>query len=212
MREAWRAAFRSPSFYGLAVANFLPMAGVLFLGWRAEALIVFYLAECVVVYGVTVKMLAVVSQESDLPGGRYVMLSSLGLLIAGVFVILASDMKFWSINRLAPDLRPIFASREFLLGVAILAATHVYSYFRDFIGRGEHDRLQVRDIQVRCVRLFAGVLLIMFIAPTLFSAQAAVAFAVGLIAVKTLASLSAFVRERARAARSTPTSIAAKLP
>ena len=201
MREAWRAALRLPSFYGLLAANLFPMAGVLFLGWRAEALIVFYLAECLVVYLISAKMLAVVAEERDLPGGRYVMFSSLFLLVTGVFVILAGDMKFWSNNRLAPDLRPILVSRDFLLGVAIMAATHVHSYFGDFIGRGEHERLPVTTIQARCIRLFAGVLLVVFIAPVLFSAQSAMAFAVALIAVKTLASLGAFVQERARAMR-----------
>ena len=214
MQESWRAARRLPSFYALAISNLLPLVGLAFLGWRADRLILFYVLECVVVYFVTAKMLAFVAEQRELRiVRRFIVAGGLGLFMIGVFWAFAFHLgALWPSREPQPDLASALASRDFLLSVAYVAASHVYSYFYDFIGRKEHERLPVKAIEARWGGMFLGVLIVMLISPVLFLFRSPAVLAGVLVVVKALVALSAFVEERARAEGSEATSIAYTRP
>lgn len=205
LQKAWRAARSLPSFYALLAANLLPLIGIAFLHWRADALILFYIVECVVTYFVTAKMLAFVAEDRELPerlAGRFLTGAGLCILMVGAFWTFFLSGSGLRVER--ADAASILA---FVLSAAFVAASHVYSYFHDFIGRKEHERLPVGAIEARWGRTFAGLVVVTLISPLLFAFRSPAAFASVLVVIKTLVALSAFVEERARAEGSKATSI-----
>ena len=214
MQESWSAARRLPSFYALAVANLLPLAGLAFYGWRADKLILYYLIECVIVYFVTAKMLAFVAEQRELRiVGRFIVTGGLGIFMIGVFWVVAFPLGTLGFSKeQLPDLASPIVSRDLLLGTALMAASHVYSYFHDFIGRKEHEHLPVKAIESRWLGMFFGVFVVGLISPVLFLFRSPAAFAAALVIFKTLIALSAFVQERARAGGSKATSITYSRP
>jgi hypothetical protein len=204
MRDAWRAARRMPNFYALAIANLYPLAGLALLGWRADKLVLFYMLESIVVYLLTAKMLGFVSEQRDLRIVRRFMTSgALGIFMMGVF---------WAFVFRATDVGAILAMPDFAWSVLYMAAIHVFSYYRDFIGQKEYERLPVNAIEARWGGMFFGVLVVMLVAPLLFLLHSPGPFAGTLVIVKTAVALSGFVEERARAQGSEATSIAYTRP
>jgi len=204
LRKAWRGARTSPSFYALVATNLLPLIGIVFLRWRADTAILFYLVESVVTTLVTTKMLAFVAEDRDLPED----LSRPFLLVAGVSIIAMGA--FWGylfgwFRYAQVDASSILA---FLLSAAFMAATHVHSYLHNFIGRKEYERMPIRAMQVRgWGGVFLGTLIAGFLFPLLMWFGSIVPFVAILIAVKTFAAVSGFIEDRARAEGSTATSI-----
>jgi len=204
LQEAWRGARTSPSFYALVAANLLPLIGIAFLHWRADAAILFYLVECTVAALVAAKMLAFVAEDRDLPED----LSRGFLIIAGLCII--GMGAFWGyifgwFKYTRVDASSILA---FVLSVAFMAAAHAYLYLHNFIGRKEYERTPVKAIQARWWGgAFAGTFVAGLVFPLLMLFGSPTPFIVVLIAVKTLVAISGFLEDRARAEGSTATSI-----
>lgn len=209
LHKAWRGARTSPSFYALVATNLLPLAGIAFLRWRADAAILFYLVECAVAALVAAKMLAFVAEDRDLPED----LSRGFLIVAGLCII--GMGAFWGyifgwFKYTHVDASSILA---FVLGAAFMAATHVYSYLHNFIGRKEYERMPVKAIQARWWGgAFAGTFVAGLVFPLLMLFFSPTPFVVVLIAVKTLVAISGFIEDRARAEGSQATSIAYTRP
>ena len=209
LQKAWRASLRSPSFYAQTAGNLLPLIGLVFLHWRVELLILFYLLECVVAYFVTAKMIAFVARDRE---QSELMLVHRFLLGAGVCMIAAGVFWAYVMGWFAGLRGDTSWVLTFVLSAAAMAAGHVYAYFHDFIGRKEHERIPTQAIQDRWGRIFFGTVVAMLVFPALVLFSSLTPFAVVLVMMKALADLSAFVAERARAAGSKATSIAYTRP
>ncbi len=199
--DSWRAARSLPSFYALAAANLFPIVGLTFLGWRGESLIALYLLEAIVVYLITARMLAVVAAQRELQlVGRFLVRSGLGLLMMGFFsAFMLGQSTLWASKGHPADVPgAIFSESGILLSAVAMIASHAISYFKDFIGRKEYDRLPWKAIEARMHAIFFGMFIAMLGAPVLAFFRSPAPFAAVLVIVKTLVALSAFVTERAR--------------
>jgi hypothetical protein len=106
LQKAWRGARTSPSFYALVTTNLLPLVGIAFLHWRADAAILFYLVECTVAALVAAKMLAFVAEDRDLPED----LSRAFLIIAGLCII--GMAAFWATSSAGSSTRESTRARS----------------------------------------------------------------------------------------------------
>jgi hypothetical protein len=209
LQKAWRDARTSPSFYSLVATNLLPLIGIAFLHWRVDTLILFYLIECAVAYVVTAKMLAVVADDRDLPEGLsrgFLIQAGLSIIMVGWFWGFGLGF-FWELRR---DANWVLT---FLPSAAFVAATHVYSYLHNFIGRKEYERYPVKSIQARWWGgAFLGTFVVGLVFPLLMLFDSPTPFVAVLIAIKTLVAISGFLEDRARAEGSKATSIAYTRP
>lgn len=209
LQKAWRGARTSPGFYALVATNLLPLIGVVFLHWRVDTLILFYLVDCIVTYFVTAKMLAFVAEDRDLPE----QLSRGFLIQAGVSMIIVGGVWGFGLGVFRELGRDTSWVRTFLPSAGFMAASHLYSYFHDFIGRKGHERFPVQGIQARWWgSAFLGTFVVGLVFPLLALFGSPIPFVAVLVAAKTLVAISGFIEDRARAEGSEATSIAYTRP
>lgn len=143
--SSWPGRLRS-SALALIVANLVPLYGVLALGWNAAAIVVFYWAENLVVGFFNVLRMRRARGPLEASGmtlnGRPVTEASRSALISffalhygmftlghGVFVLSFFGRQFGG------------SWRDGSAAVLALAVSHGISYRRNFIGRGEFERV-----------------------------------------------------------------------
>lgn len=137
----------------LIVANLVPLLGVLALDWRTFDVVLLYWVENVIIGAVNVlRMLACAS-------GRKAFLIPFFMLHYGFFCfghLVAIAMLFEG-----PD-EPIVIWQEYFamsadaairsplwIGAAAIAASHLFSYFTNFLAAGEHRRTTVGRLMSR---------------------------------------------------------------
>ncbi|MEC5125568.1 DUF6498-containing protein [Verrucomicrobiales bacterium BCK34] len=128
----------------LIIANLVPLFGTIFFKWDVLDIILIYWAENLVVGGFSILRILNVKQAS--PGGKIVTAGFFTIhygifcLVHGVFVvsflgdsIIGGAFKE-AVSRLSGDLKWA------VLGLII---SHGYSFFRNYLGRGENTRTSV---------------------------------------------------------------------
>ena len=132
------------SALALVVANLVPVYGVLALGWKVAPIMVFYWTENLVVGFFNVQKMRraqgplnatgmTLNGQPGTEGSRralilfFILHYGLFTLVHGVFVFVL----------FGPGTR---LGRELGLALLVLAASHGYSYRRNFIGSGEYQR------------------------------------------------------------------------
>ena len=182
-------------YCAVAFANLVPLAGLLFLGWQGETVIVLYFVEAAIIYVLTARMLAVVAGLRGLnllPG--YLLRYGLGLLMMGAIWYALAGID-------ARVLRGIFAAPGLWIGVAGMLTGHLLSYFMDFIGRKEYENLAWKSIEARMLAVYATLfLLVLFFGWVLAIFGSPRLVAAALVIGKTFVALSQHSRERARGA------------
>jgi hypothetical protein len=141
-----------PSGWVLVAANVVPLAGVLFWGWDAFPLVALFWAENVVI-GVlnALKMLLADPGDAAMWAGKLFMVPFFcvhyGIFTAvhGMFVLLlfgGHERRISGFDVLEPAVR---AAQEYglWLPLAVLAASHVFSFFWNYLHRGEFRRAQL---------------------------------------------------------------------
>lgn len=139
----------------LILANLLPLAGVVWLDWRVFDVLMLYWAENVVIGVVNVMRMAVcVSSEKS----RYTVIPFFvlhyGMFCFGHYSAVVSLFGHELGN--AADGNP-FLSMSFReawhsplwMGVAAITASHLLSFFLNFIGRGEYQRTNLKQLMRR---------------------------------------------------------------
>jgi len=138
----------SPSSILLILANLIPVAGTVFLGWRLSDVMVLYWAESAVVGFYNLLKIAVIGRWLALLAGPF-FLGHFGgfmavhfLFIYGIFVEGFGKGGSTSGGDLA-EVAALFVG----LWPALLAlfVSHGYSFFTNFIGRGEYRGRTVKD-------------------------------------------------------------------
>jgi hypothetical protein len=130
----------SASSLALIAANLVPIAGALFLGWKLSDVMVLYWAESAVVGFFNLCKIVVIGRWFALVAGPF-FLGHFGgfmavhfLFIYMIFVKGPDDM-----NGDSGDLAEV--AKLFLVlwpALLALAVSHAYSYFNNFLGRGEY--------------------------------------------------------------------------
>ena len=136
----------SPSSILLVVANLIPVAGTLFFGWRLSDVMVLYWAESAVVGFYNLLKIAVIGRWFALLAGPF-FLGHFGGFMAVHFLFIYTIFiegfgKGGSVS--SGDLSEV-AALFVSLWPALLAlfVSHGYSFFANFIGRGEYHKRTV---------------------------------------------------------------------
>ncbi len=194
----------TPSLLVLGLANALPIAGVLLLGWKVFPLVLLYWLENVVVGGFNVgKLLLAQPQEPAYSVGKlflipfFVFHFGMFTLVHGVFVFALFGAK--SLPRFDSLAELPAAIRAYHLGWGVLAlvVSHGLSFYWNYFENGEYRRASLPILMVqpyaRLVVLHLAVLFGGWIVLTLGSPLLALLV---LVALKTAADVRAHQAER----------------
>jgi len=194
----------TPSLLVLGLANALPIAGVLLLGWKVFPLVLLYWLENVVVGGFNVgKLLIAQPQEPAYSVGKlflipfFVFHFGMFTLVHGVFVFALFGAK--SLPRFDSLAELPAAIRAYHLGWGVLAlvVSHGLSFYWNYFENGEYRRASLPILMVqpyaRLVVLHLAVLFGGWIVLTLGSPLLALLV---LVALKTAADVRAHQAER----------------
>jgi len=194
----------TPSLLVLGLANALPIAGVLLLGWKVFPLVLLYWLENVVVGGFNVgKLLLAQPQEPAYSVGKlflipfFVFHFGMFTLVHGVFVFALFGAKslprFDSLDELPAAIRAYHLG----WGVLALVVSHGLSFYWNYFENGEYRRASLPILMMqpyaRLVVLHLAVLFGGWIVLTLGSPLLALLV---LVALKTAADVRAHQAER----------------
>ena len=196
----------TPSLLALGLANALPIAGVLLLGWKVFPLVLLYWLENVVVGGFNVgKLLLAQPQEPAYSVGKLFLIPffifhfGMFTLLHGVFVFALFGAKtlprFDSLAELPAAIRAYHLG----WGVLALVVSHGLSFYWNYFQNGEYRRASLPILMMqpyaRLVVLHLAVLFGGWIVLTLGSPLLALLV---LVALKTAADVRAHQAERYR--------------
>ena len=196
----------TPSLLALGLANALPIAGVLLLGWKVFPLVLLYWLENVVVGGFNVgKLLLARPQEPAYSVGKLFLIPffifhfGMFTLLHGVFVFAlfgANTLpRFDSLAELPAAIRAYHLG----WGVLALVVSHGLSFYWNYFQNGEYRRASLPILMMqpyaRLVVLHLAVLFGGWIVLTLGSPLLALLV---LVALKTAADVRAHQAERHR--------------
>ena len=194
----------TPSLLVLGLANALPIAGVLLLGWKVFPLVLLYWLENVVVGGFNVgKLLLARPQEPAYSVGKlfiipfFIFHFGMFTLVHGVFVFALFGAK--SLPRFDSLAELPAAIRAYHLGWGVLAlvVSHGLSFYWNYFENGEYRRASLPILMMqpyaRLVVLHLAVLFGGWIVLTLGSPLLALLV---LVALKTAADVRAHQAER----------------
>jgi len=194
----------TPSLLALGLANALPIAGVLLLGWKVFPLVLLYWLENVVVGGFNVgKLLLARPQEPAYSVGKLFLIPffifhfGMFTLLHGVFVFALFGAKtlprFDSLAELPAAIRAYHLG----WGVLALVVSHGLSFYWNYFENGEYRRASLPILMMqpyaRLVVLHLAVLFGGWIVLTLGSPLLALLV---LVALKTAADVRAHQAER----------------
>ena len=201
----------TPSLLVLGLANALPIAGVLLLGWKVFPLVLLYWLENVVVGGFNVgKLLLAQPQEPAYSVGKLFLIPffifhfGMFTLLHGVFVFALFGAKtlprFDSLAELPAAIRAYHLG----WGVLALVVSHGLSFYWNYFENGEYRRASLPILMMqpyaRLVVLHLAVLFGGWIVLTLGSPLLALLV---LVALKTAADVRAHSAERHKFAEPT---------
>ena len=196
----------TPSLLALGLANALPIAGVLLLGWKVFPLVLLYWLENVVVGGFNVgKLLLAQPQEPAYSVGKLFLIPffifhfGMFTLLHGVFVFALFGAKtlprFDSLAELPAAIRAYHLG----WGVLALVVSHGLSFYWNYFQNGEYRRASLPILMMqpyaRLVVLHLAVLFGGWIVLTIGSPLLALLV---LVALKTAADVRAHQAERHR--------------
>ncbi len=145
----------TPSAAVLGLANFVPLLGVVFLGWEVFPILFLYWLENVIVGGFNVVRMATVSPR-DIAAwvGKlflipfFVVHYGMFTMVHGVFVFALFGQNL-DVRGFFPSLGDVWGVlNEYQLVVAALAlvASHGFSYGWNFLGKGEYRRASLQAL------------------------------------------------------------------
>lgn len=205
-------SWASPSALVLVAANLVPLYGVLFLDWQVFPLLVLFWLENVAIGLINaLRMLLANPAELTMWAGKLVMVPffcvhyGMFTLGHGVFVFTMFGGKEYEalIGDLWPGDAALHAIAQFHLwsAVAVLAASHLFSFGWNYLWRGEFRRAEIGKLMTqpyaRVIVLHLTILLGGLAATTLGSPVWALLL---LLALKIAVDLGAHLKERTKLA------------
>ena len=196
----------TPSLLALGLANALPIAGVLLLGWKVFPLVLLYWLENVVVGGFNVgKLLLARPQEPAYSVGKLFLIPffifhfGMFTLLHGVFVFALFGAKTLPRFDSLAELPAAIHAYHLGWGVLALVVSHGLSFYWNYFQNGEYRRASLPILMMqpyaRLVVLHLAVLFGGWIVLTLGSPLLALLV---LVALKTAADVRAHQAERHR--------------
>ena len=194
-----------PSAYVLLATNLIPLVGIALHNWTVFQVLLLYWCENVVVGGFNVlRMLAAQPKSEVTWAGKLFLIPffcfhyGMFTFVHGMFVVaLFGGNKFGGFS--GATLVSAVRGAGLTLPVAALVASHGFSFFHNYLGGGEYQRVLLPQLMFqpygRIVVLHLTVLLGGFLVMALGAPVAAIVLLVGL---KTAIDLGAHLRERVK--------------
>jgi hypothetical protein len=194
-----------PSAYVLLATNLIPLVGIALHNWTVFQVLLLYWCENVVVGGFNVlRMLAAQPKSEVTWAGKLFLIPffcvhyGMFTFVHGMFVLaLFGGNKFGGFS--GATLLNAVRGAGLTLPVAALVASHGFSFFHNYLGGREYQRVSLPQLMFRpygrIVVLHLTVLLGGFLVTALGSPVVAIVLLVGL---KTVIDLGAHLRERVR--------------
>lgn len=129
----------SASSLALIAANLVPLAGAAYLGWKLSDVMVLYWAESAIIGFFNVCKIAVIGRWFALAAGPFFLGHFGGFMAVHFLFIYTIFVKGPDNMDSAGDLAEV--AKLFLVlwpALLALAISHAYSFFNNFLGRGEH--------------------------------------------------------------------------
>jgi hypothetical protein len=137
----------SASTLVLIIANMVPIAGTVFLGWKLSDVMVLYWAESAVIGFFTICKIIVIGRWMALLAGPFFLGHFGGFMAIHFLFIYTIFVKGpEGMNASGSDLSDV--TRLFVIlwpALAALVASHTYSFFANFLGRGEYRKSTVKE-------------------------------------------------------------------
>ncbi|HEY6223825.1 MAG TPA: DUF6498-containing protein [Gemmatimonadales bacterium] len=194
-----------PSAYVLLATNLIPLIGVLLHNWTVFQILLLYWCENVVVGGFNVLRMLVAQPKSEITwAGKLFLIPffcfhyGMFTLVHGIFVVaLFGGNKFGGLS--GATLLNAVRGAGLTVPVVALVASHGFSFFHNYLGDGEYQRVFLPQLMFRpygrIVVLHLTVLLGGFLVVALGAPAAALLLLVGL---KTAIDLGAHLKERVK--------------
>jgi hypothetical protein len=138
----------SASSIVLIVANLLPLLGVIFIGWDAFSIVALYWVENVVLGLINVlKLIVAKGIGGALASIFFVFHYGMFCFIHGIFVlaIFGHDARIFSPADEFREFARLFSEQHLWWAISALAASHLFSFAVNFIGRGEYKKQGIGD-------------------------------------------------------------------
>ena len=146
----------SASSLALVAANLVPLAGAAFLGWKLSDVMVLYWAESAIIGFYNVCKIAVIGRWFALAAGPFFLGHFGGFMAVHFLFIYTIFVKGPDhMDSAGGDLAEV--ARLFLVlwpALLALAISHTYSFFNNFLGRGEY---RVRTIKTQMSEPYARI-------------------------------------------------------
>ncbi len=194
-----------PSAYVLLATNLIPLVGIALHNWTVFQVLLLYWCENVVVGGFNVLRMLAAQPKSEITwAGKLFLIPffcvhyGMFTFVHGMFVVgLFGGNKFGGFS--GATLVNAVRGAGLTLPVAALVASHGFSFFHNYLGGGEYQRVLLPQLMFqpygRVVVLHLTVLLGGFLVMALGAPVAAIVLLVGL---KTAIDLGAHLRERVK--------------
>ncbi len=186
----------------LVFANLMPLAGVLALGWDLFSVLFFYWLESAVVGAYNIPRMMMANPKRRDPKSGEVIVSSRGHRFSGIVFFLVHYSLFMAahgafifalFDRVAID------TAEIVLGIALLTLSHGVSFFVNFVGRREYERVSLSEQMVapyrRIMVMHLAIILCAFLVNIVGTGQITLIF---LVLLKVVIDVFAHLREHRR--------------
>ncbi|MCC6210425.1 MAG: hypothetical protein IT513_05215 [Burkholderiales bacterium] len=205
------------SLWVLVACNLIPLAGVIFWGWRVHEVVFLYWIENLVIGAVNVLRMRIAVpdtlpslarrgvevRESELFWGKLAVIGffivhyGIFCLVHGTFLASFFPPGQGGGRELGDVLRHMLLNPATLVAIIGIVLSHAYSYFHNYLGRGEYLQVDMRKMMFRPYKRIAVTHLFIFAgAFTLRGMGSPVAAMLAFIALKVLIDGHAHRRER----------------
>ncbi len=217
-----------PSSLVLILANLVPIAGVVWFDWSVLEILLLYWTESIIVGLLNVLRMASCRTANPLAGyfpsgddrgataalqmvGEMLPVRSMKVFMTGFFIVHYSAFCFGHISILTISFTnggfdggmlgtiPAESLWAFWVAVAAIFASHLYSYFANYLGRGENTRVGLATLMTRPYgRIMVMHVAVIFGAGLVTAVGNALPMLIVLVIGKVFIDLNLHNRERAR--------------
>jgi len=202
----------------LVAANLVLIAGIAFWGWRVRDVALLYWFENLVVGAFSVvailiavpRQLAWLERQGIAPSGTGLFIGKLCMAVFfvvhfGIFcyvhaellaAVFLSDGLLEDGSTISRLLATTLRDPHALAAIGAIAISHGYSFFHDYVGRGEYRHANVRAMMERPYRRVAVASLFILAGVGLLATDSPLPVIAGLVAVKTVLDVVAHFAER----------------
>ena len=218
-KEGLAEAFQRPSSWVLVGVNIGLIVAVVAWNWSVFDIVFLYWVENLVIGGINVLKMSVASGISPQQGTAIKLflipffIIHYGMFCYGHGVFLFSMFGDLDPNQISrgPVDALTFLSGSMLLAVALLAASHIFSFFGNFIARGEYQKTQAAELMMRPYGRIVALHITIIIGAFLTTAFGnPLGLLVVLMVLKTLVDLAMHQSEREKYSKFDPADIAGR--